>query len=323
MDALVIGGGVTGLAAAYELERLGAAYTLIEVKGRLGGSVVSERRAGWVLDGGPFVLKQTRPWPLLDALGLSDALDTVADLPDGARLVVFKDGAQSLVDALAARLTRGRALMRMAVSSIGLAGRRFAVCLENGLVCDADALVVAAPARYAERMFYGFVPEIALRLLRFRYDTITRVTLGFCAADIRLPLTCPPDPACAFVRWTTSPHRVPPGHVLAQVGVRFPLAQTTPDALAAEVCRGLKLAAAPLVIRADHWPESHALDPHDPGHDRLMGEIEALLPPRMALAGSDYRARRFEDRLFQGAAAARRALLGAGDQSSSDLSISS
>ena len=324
MDALVIGGGVTGLAAAYELERLGAAYTLIEVKGRLGGSVVSERRAGWVLDGGPFVLKQTRPWPLLDALGLGGALDTAANLPDGSRLVVFKDGTQALVDALAARLARGRVLTRMAVSSVGLAGRRFAVCLENGLVCDADALVVAAPARYAERMFYGFIPEIALRLLRFRYDTITRVTLGFRADDIPLPLICPPDPACAFVRWTTSPHRVPPGHALAQVGVRFPLAQTTPDALAAEVCRGLKLAAAPLVVRADHWPESHALNTHSPDHDRLMAEIEALLPPGAALAGSDYRARRFEDRLVQGAAAARRALgAGSGDQSSSDLSMSS
>lgn len=323
MDALVIGGGVTGLAAAYELERLGATYALIEVKSRLGGSVISERRGGWVLDGGPFVLQQTRPWPLLEALGLNDALDPVTDWPNGARLVVFKGGTQALVDALAARFKRGRVLTRMAVSSVGLVGRRFAACLENGLVCDADALVVAAPARYAERMFYGFIPEIALRLLRFRYDTITRVTLGFHASDVPLPLRCPPDPACAFVRWTSSPHRVPPEHVLAQVGVRFPLAQTTPEALAAEVCRGLKLAATPLVIRADHWPESHALAPYDPDHDRLMDEIEALLPPRLALAGSDYRARRFEDRLFQGAAAARQALGAGDDQSSSDLSMSS
>lgn len=308
MDALVIGGGVTGLAAAWELERQGLDYTLVEVKGRLGGSVVSERRGGWVLDGGPFVLKQTRPWPLLDALGLEGALEPVTALPDGAQLVAFRDGAQTLTDALAARLTRGRVLTRMAVSSIGLTGKRFAVCLENGMVYDAGALIVAAPARYAERMFYGFIPEIALRLLRFRYDTVTRVTLGFHAEDAPLPLVCPPDPACAFIRWTTSAHRAPPGHVLIQVGVRFPLAQTTPEALAAEVCRGLKLAAAPLVVRADHWPESHALAPHDPDHDRLMGEIEALLPPGIALAGSDYRARRFEDRLDQGVAAARRAV---------------
>jgi protoporphyrinogen oxidase len=310
MSALVIGGGVTGLAAAYELERLGLDYTLIEVKGRLGGSVTSERRGPWVLDGGPFILKQTRPWPLLDALGLGSALDEVAVLPDGARLVTFKDGTQSLVDALVARLTRGRVLTRMSASSIGMIGSRFAVCLENGMVYDADALIVAAPARYAERMFYGFITEITLRLLRFRSDTITRVTLGLRAGDAPLPLACPPDLACAFARWTASPHRVPPGHVLAQVGVRFPLPQTSADALAAEVCRALNISGAPLVTRADYWPEAHALGPYDPAHNTLVDEIEALLPPGLALAGSDYRARLFEDRLTQGAAAARRAVGG-------------
>ncbi len=304
----MIGGGVTGLAAAYELERLGADYALIEVKGRLGGSVTSERRGGWLLDGGPFILKQTRPWPLLAEIGLSDALDVVAALPDAARLVTVKDGTQALVDALAARLARGRVLPRMAASSIGVLGRRFTVCLENGLVYDAGALVVTAPARYAERMFYGFIPEVALRLLRFHYDTITRVTLGLRAADAPLPLRCPPDLGCAFARWTTSPQRVPPGHVLAQVGVRFPLAQASAADLAAEARRALRLSAAPLLTRADYWPEAHALGPHDPAHDRLMDEIEALLPPGLALAGSDYRARLFEDRLTQGAAAARRAV---------------
>ena len=308
MDALVIGGGVTGLAAAYELERLGLDYALIEVKGRLGGSVTSERRGGWLLDGGPFILKQTRPWPLLDEIGLGDALEVVAALPDAGRLVAFRDGTQALVDALAARLARGRVLTRMSASSVGMAGRRFAVCLENGMVYTADALVVAAPARYAERMFYGFIPEIALRLLRFRYDTVTRVTLGLRAADAPLPLRCPPDTACAFVRWTASPRRAPPGHVLAQMGVRFPLPQASADALIAEACRALRLSAAPAQARADYWPEAHALGPHDPAHDRLMDEIEALLPPGVALAGSDYRARLFEDRLTQGAAAARRAV---------------
>ena len=34
-DVVVIGGGLSGLAACYELERCGAAYTVIEVKAAL------------------------------------------------------------------------------------------------------------------------------------------------------------------------------------------------------------------------------------------------------------------------------------------------
>ena len=308
MTVMVIGGGISGLAAAFELERLGVDYTLIEVKGRLGGSVVSARSGGWVLDGGPFVLQRTRPWPLLASLGLDDALYTVARLPDGTEQVAFKIGTQTLVDALAARLQRGRILTRMAVSTLGAVGSRFSVCMENGMVYDADALIVAAPARFAERMFYTFVPEISLRLLRFRYDTITRVSLGFAADAIRLPPVSPPDLGFALRRWTDSPHRVPPGHVLVQIGVRFPLAQTTADALAQEVCRSHKWHAEPVITRADYWPESHALNPHAPEHAALMDEIDVLLPARVALVGSDYRARRFEDRLSQAIDAARRVI---------------
>jgi protoporphyrinogen oxidase len=307
-DVIVVGGGITGLAAAYELEQQGMDYTLIEVKPRLGGSIISEKRDGFVLDGGPFVLHQVHDWPFMAQLGLEDAIYTVADLPDNTQLVAFKEGTQTLTDALASRLQRGRILKRMAVSTIGRVGGCYAACLENGMVMEAAALIITAPARFAERMFYSFQPEISARLRRFHYDTITRVSLGYRAGDIPLPIEPPPDPAYAFGRWTDSPYRVPAGHVLLQIGVRFPLDRSTPEALVQELARAMGWPPQPVVYRVDYWPESHSLAPHTPEHDAIMTEIENALPGGVALAGNDYRAARFEDRVLHGQQAASRVI---------------
>ncbi|MFN8450186.1 MAG: NAD(P)-binding protein [Anaerolineae bacterium] len=94
---IVIGGGLTGMSAAWELERLGIPYRLIEVKNRLGGSIVTRREAGFTLDGSAFALEQYGEWAFLAELGLDDALVPIGRYRDG-RLVVFRDGTQMLVD---------------------------------------------------------------------------------------------------------------------------------------------------------------------------------------------------------------------------------
>jgi len=58
MKTAIIGGGIAGLAAAYELEKARAAgapveYTLFESADRLGGSLASEIVDGAVLERGP------------------------------------------------------------------------------------------------------------------------------------------------------------------------------------------------------------------------------------------------------------------------------
>ncbi len=304
-DVMVIGGGLTGLAAAYELEKQGIDYTLIEVKKRLGGSIISEKRDGFVLDGGPFILIRTQEWPFLAELGLEDALYSIAEMPSGNTLTAFKEGTQVLTDALISRIERGRVLNRMAVSTIGQIDGRYAICMENGMVMDAAALIITAPARFAERMFYTFNPEISLRLLKFHYDTITRVSLGYREADISLPISPPPDPGYAFGHWTNNPYRVPEGHVLLQVGLRFPLDRTTPEKMIAETTRSMDWSPEPVISRVDYWPESHSLASYSADHDAIMTEIESLLPPGVVLAGNDYRANRFEDRVLHGQQAAQ------------------
>ena len=110
MRTAIIGGGIAGLAAAYELEKARGAgaeveYRLFEARGRLGGSLASEMVDGTVLEEGPdsFLTEKPAAAELCRELGLGDEL-----LPsnDGARktyvlvqnrLVALPDGLMFLI----------------------------------------------------------------------------------------------------------------------------------------------------------------------------------------------------------------------------------
>ena len=76
MSVLVIGGGITGLAAARALAVDGVPVTLVEAGPRLGGKIVTERTGGLVLEMGPDSFLATRPAAvtLCRELGLGDEL---------------------------------------------------------------------------------------------------------------------------------------------------------------------------------------------------------------------------------------------------------
>ena len=76
MSVLVVGGGITGLAAARDLARDGVPVTLVEAGDRLGGKVSTERVDGLVIERGPDSFLATRPAAVALAreLGLGDAL---------------------------------------------------------------------------------------------------------------------------------------------------------------------------------------------------------------------------------------------------------
>jgi oxygen-dependent protoporphyrinogen oxidase len=81
MRVAIIGGGIAGLAAAYELEKTRAAdekisYTLFESRDRLGGSLASETVNGIVLERGPdsFLSEKPAGAELCRDLGLADQL---------------------------------------------------------------------------------------------------------------------------------------------------------------------------------------------------------------------------------------------------------
>jgi oxygen-dependent protoporphyrinogen oxidase len=106
----IVGGGVAGLAAAYELARLarnGAAVqgVLFEASTRLGGIVETVREGGFVIEGGPDAWVSEKPWAreLAEELGLGDEVMASNDggrktyvlidkklqaMPDGMRMMV-------------------------------------------------------------------------------------------------------------------------------------------------------------------------------------------------------------------------------------------
>lgn len=73
MTVLVMGGGVTGLAAAHALSRRGVPVVLAESAPRLGGKILTERVDGFVIEHGPDAfMPRPATLALLRELGLAD-----------------------------------------------------------------------------------------------------------------------------------------------------------------------------------------------------------------------------------------------------------
>ena len=76
LDVAVVGGGISGLAAAYELQRRGLSVRVLEAAPRAGGVITTERFDQWVIDGGPDSILVQKPAAvaLCRELGIADRL---------------------------------------------------------------------------------------------------------------------------------------------------------------------------------------------------------------------------------------------------------
>jgi oxygen-dependent protoporphyrinogen oxidase len=76
LDVAIVGGGIAGLAAAYELHLQGLTVRLLEASPRVGGVILTERFDGWVIDAGPDSILVQKPAAvaLCRELGLGDRL---------------------------------------------------------------------------------------------------------------------------------------------------------------------------------------------------------------------------------------------------------
>jgi oxygen-dependent protoporphyrinogen oxidase len=104
-SAIVVGGGISGLSAAYYLTRAGLPVTLVEKEPRLGGVLETDCVEGCTLELGPDSFLTAKPWALdlIRELGLADGIIASNDhlrksyilrrgrlvpLPDGLMMVV-------------------------------------------------------------------------------------------------------------------------------------------------------------------------------------------------------------------------------------------
>src|SRR5437762_14014944 len=80
VDVVIVGGGIAGLATAYELSKQGASFVVLERAPRAGGVIFSEEVGGFTIDGGPDSLLVQKP----------AAIALCEELALGGRLVATK-----------------------------------------------------------------------------------------------------------------------------------------------------------------------------------------------------------------------------------------
>lgn len=130
----VVGGGITGLAAAHDLAKAGVPFTLFEAQPRWGGIVSTERAGGFLLEAGPDSILAQKPdgIALCRELGLGESLvptsapRTVYVLREG-RLHPLPEGVLGIPNRVGPLLRTGlfswRGKMRMGLDLVMPRGR--------------------------------------------------------------------------------------------------------------------------------------------------------------------------------------------------------
>ena len=101
----IIGGGISGLSAAWFAQKRGLEYVVLEASGRWGGKLQTEKVGDFVVEGGADSFLATKPWAAALArelglgerlLGTNDTLRTIYILHNG-QPVALPDGMQLIV----------------------------------------------------------------------------------------------------------------------------------------------------------------------------------------------------------------------------------
>ena len=241
----------------------------------------------------------------------------------GARYGLFvshRDGMGALVQALAARIPERSIHLRTVVESIAQTPGGWRLRTGGGTL-EADAVVLACPARAAAALLRPLDDGIAAELGAIPHASSAIVTVGIRTADVPgglpgfgfvVPAADRRDIlACTFSsrKW---PGRAPEGTELLRVFVggvrRADLLALDDAALVAlarrDLARFLDYRAEPIFARVDRWTD--AMPQYTVGHDARMRALETRLAsiPGLGLAGNAYHGVGIPDCVRTGGAAA-------------------
>jgi oxygen-dependent protoporphyrinogen oxidase len=322
----VVGAGIAGLAAAWQVQQAGVAVTVLESERRTGGVIVTERRDGFIVEGGPDgflgaepdlpelareggigerlvdqAARGTAVWtgsrfePLAEGSAAALLGIEVRGEELGAGFRSFEEGMGQIVAALVAQL--GPAVRSAAgVTGIAPSGRGYRLALTGGSAVAADAVILALPAFAAARLLAALGVSAARELGALVYHPSVTVSLAYRSDQVAAPLSgtgfvvAASSPgvvrACTYAS-AKYPGRAPAGHVLLRAFLTP--ADGEPGALAhAELAPLLRLNGAPLWTRAFHWPRALPRYPvHHAAHVAAVRERLARLAP-LAICGAGY-----------------------------------
>jgi monoamine oxidase len=173
MTALIIGGGLSGLALADALETQGKDYVLLEARARFGGRIKTEHHGAGYFDMGPawFWPGQPRMAALIDRLGLEkfDQFATgdlvfeneneqvqrgrgFSSMQGSWRL---KGGLGAMAQALADRLPENRKRLNAMVTKLTRTATGVTATLSTGVTLDGSQAVLSMPPRIATNITFN------------------------------------------------------------------------------------------------------------------------------------------------------------------------
>lgn len=215
MTIAVVGAGIAGLSAAFDLMQAGRDVVILESERRAGGVIVTDRPDGkWVVEGGPdsFLAADQDIPRLAGALGIPDRVvrqsahgfalwtgSAFQALDEGQAAALlgiqarkedlaaghasFAGGMGDLVEALAGVV--GSALrFRVGVTAAQRAGTGFRLAGTGGQSLQVEGLVIALPAYAAARLFTEIDLEIRHALSEVWYDPSLTVSLAYRAKQV-------------------------------------------------------------------------------------------------------------------------------------------
>ncbi|PYO65594.1 MAG: hypothetical protein DMD69_16980 [Gemmatimonadetes bacterium] len=221
LTCVVVGAGLTGLAAAWELTRAGADVVVLESERRAGGVVLTERRDGFLVEGGPdgFLVSEGDIQALARELGLGDRLvdqlaqgamvwtgkrleplplgraaellDIQGALDVGAQHAAplhygFRSLAGGMADIVEALVARLGPTVRTAQGVAGLAPSRrgWRLAVTGGSHVEAEAVILAVPAWAAARLVAAAGVLEARQLDGVAYAPSVTVSLAYRSEQI-------------------------------------------------------------------------------------------------------------------------------------------
>ncbi|MCC5022982.1 MAG: protoporphyrinogen oxidase [Candidatus Synoicihabitans palmerolidicus] len=153
----IVGGGATGLSAAYHLTQAGTQVRVFEASNRLGGAVKSERHGEWMVEAGPNSLQESSPelTALIRDLGLDSF--RCAALPAAKNRYILRGGLPVAAPA------SPPALFKSPLFSFGAKLRLFAEILKRPRIRPADiSLADFVRSHFGDELVdYGLNPFVS------------------------------------------------------------------------------------------------------------------------------------------------------------------